>query len=528
MKKVFINLTSICLLILIAYPYAKAQVIVPNALYSPVPGGARILEAQGNTEQNPAIGFTGAGAVPGSLNDGGGGNGIFRPAANTMAFTTSSTERMRISSGGDIGIGTGNSTPAARLQVKGGNLLLDYSTGGGVGNLFFGGVTSSSQNGMRLSFYNSSGTGFKNGFIDVRTAGGTTQDGLIFRVDGTIGGTERMRICANGNVGINNTAPATKLNVSTAASNDGIRVNQTGTTAATLSLVATGTDAKNWALHSTGPGNVQGAGHLLFWDWTTNVERMRIDKLGDVGIGLTANPGTYRLYVGGSGYYSGGLFVASDRRFKTNIRTLDGALGTVMRLRGVQYDYRQAEFAERNFPGGKTDGYVAQELREVMPELVQEGPDGYLAVNYLGVIPVLSEAVKELKTEKDEEIEALEARVAEQDKQIDELEARLARLEAALERAAPQAEPTRVQMSNQPNPFNGITTINCTIPANVRSAELVVTDMSGREITRRTVAERGPVNVEMNLSAAPSGTYVCTLQADGKIAGSVKMMLNGK
>ncbi|HNM26131.1 MAG TPA: T9SS type A sorting domain-containing protein, partial [Saprospiraceae bacterium] len=77
-------------------------------------------------------------------------------------------------------------------------------------------------------------------------------------------------------------------------------------------------------------------------------------------------------------------------------------------------------------------------------------------------------------------------------------------------------------------PFNGITTINCTIPANVRSAELVVTDMSGREITRRTVAERGPVNVEMNLSAAPSGTYVCTLQADGKIAGSVKMMLNGK
>ncbi|HNE30316.1 MAG TPA: tail fiber domain-containing protein, partial [Saprospiraceae bacterium] len=294
------------------------------------------------------------------------------------------------------------------------------------------------------------------------------------------------------------------------------------------SLVATGTDAKNWALHSTGPGNVQGAGHLLFWDWTTNVERMRIDKLGDVGIGLTANPGTYRLYVGGSGYYSGGLFVASDRRFKTNIRTLDGALGTVMRLRGVQYDYRQAEFAERNFPGGKTDGYVAQELREVMPELVQEGPDGYLAVNYLGVIPVLSEAVKELKTEKDEEIEALEARVAEQDKQIDELEARLARLEAALERAAPQAEPTRVQMSNQPNPFNGITTINCTIPANVRSAELVVTDMSGREITRRTVAERGPVNVEMNLSAAPSGTYVCTLQADGKIAGSVKMMLNGK
>lgn len=508
---------------------ASAQVIANPAIYSPVSGGARILAVQGETAANPAIGFTGGGAVPGNLNDGGGGNGIYRPAANTMAFATGSAPRMFIGSGGNVGIGTGDVTPPSqRLQVSGGNLLLDYSTGGGVGNLFFGGLTTSSQNGLRLSFYNSTGAGFKNGFIDVRTTGGTAQDGLIFRVDGTIGGTERMRICANGNVGINTTAPAAKLHLSTASQNDGIRVSQTGTTAATLSLIATGTGAKNWSLHSTGPGNAQGAGHLLFWDWTANVERMRIDNAGDVGIGLTTNPGTYRLYVGGNGYYSGGLFVASDRRFKTNIRTLDGALNTVTRLRGVQYQYRQNEFAERNFPGGQTDGYVAQEFREVLPELVQEGPDGYLAVNYLGVIPVLTEAVKELKTEKDEEIATLEARVAEQDKQIDELEARLARLEAALERSTPSAAPAQFQMSNQPNPFSGTTTINCNIPETVRNAELVVTDLSGREIARRTVTERGQVSVEMNLSAAPNGTYLCALQADGRLAGTLKLLLSGK
>lgn len=525
MKKVFIRLSSICLFFLIAYPYAKAQVIVNPAIISNFDGGGRILFAQGETAQNPAIGFTGAGG--GSLNDGGGGNGIFRPAANTMAFATSSAERMRISSGGAVGIGTGNNTPSQRLQVSGGNLLLDYSTGGGVGNLFFGGVTTSSQNGLRLSFFNSAGAGFKNGFIDVRTAGGNAQDGLIFRVDGTIGGTERMRICANGNVGINTPAPATKLHLSTAASNDGIRVTQTGTSAATLSLLASGAGAKNWSFHSTGPGNVQGAGHLLFWDWTANAERMRIDNVGNVGIGLTANPGTYRLYVGGSGYYSGGLFVASDRRFKSDIRALDGALATVTRLRGVQYQYRQSEFAERNFPGGKTDGYVAQEFREVLPELVQEGPDGYLAVNYLGVIPVLTEAVKELKTEKDEEIEALETRIAEQDKQIEALEARLARLEAALDRSAAPAAPLQIQMSNQPNPFSGTTMINCNIPETVRSAELVVTDMSGREITRRTVTDRGQISADLNLSGAPAGTYVCTLRADGKAAGSLKIVQSG-
>ena len=65
-------------------------------------GGARILGQQGNTPSMPAIGFFSANGV----DDGAGGNGIYRPAANAMAFATSSQERVRIMPGGDIGIGT--------------------------------------------------------------------------------------------------------------------------------------------------------------------------------------------------------------------------------------------------------------------------------------------------------------------------------------------------------------------------------------------------------------------------------------
>ncbi len=430
-----------------------------------------------------------------------------------------------------VGIGTMN--PSQKLQVAGGNILLDYANGG-FGNLFFGGITypvdpiPANSNGMRLSYYNSGGTGFKNGYIDVRTIGGTANDGLLFRIDNTTAaGTERMRICANGRVGIGNSAPATKLHLSTVSTNDGIRVNQTGTTAASLSLQGGGTGAKLWALFSTGSGNAEGAGHLTFYDWTANAERMRINSAGDVGIGLTANPGVYRLFVGGNGYFSGGLFVGSDRRFKSDIKTLDGALATVTRLRGVQYQYRQKEFVDRNFPAGKTDGFIAQELREVLPELVQEGADGYLAVNYQGVIPVLTEAVKELKTEKDEEITELQTRLAEKDRQIAELEARMARLEAAMDRAAAPVHPNFL-MNNQPNPFSGTTTINCSIPESVRSAELVVTDMAGREILRRRVPERGSAAIELSLQTAPNGTYLCTLLADGQEAGTLKLAVNGK
>ncbi len=82
-------------------------------LRAAINGGARILGAQGNTAAKPAIGFFSTNGV----DDGGGGNGIFRPLANVMAFATTSTERMRITSGGNVGIGTTN--PQSKLAVNG-------------------------------------------------------------------------------------------------------------------------------------------------------------------------------------------------------------------------------------------------------------------------------------------------------------------------------------------------------------------------------------------------------------------------
>lgn len=92
---------------------APAVLAAAAQMRAEVNGGARILGEQGNTAQRPAIGFFSSNGV----DDGGGGNGIFRPAANVMAFATSNSERMRISSGGSVGIGT--SSPAAALHVIG-------------------------------------------------------------------------------------------------------------------------------------------------------------------------------------------------------------------------------------------------------------------------------------------------------------------------------------------------------------------------------------------------------------------------
>jgi hypothetical protein len=105
MKK--LNFFATALIMAFASAGVAAQQITDQSVHSPAAGGARVLEKQGNTPANPAIGFHDTPSTVGSpQNDVGGGNGIFRPAANEMGFATSSQQRMHIGSSGQIGIGT--------------------------------------------------------------------------------------------------------------------------------------------------------------------------------------------------------------------------------------------------------------------------------------------------------------------------------------------------------------------------------------------------------------------------------------
>ena len=99
----------------------------------------------------------------------------------------------------------------------------------------------------------------------------------------------------------------------------------------------------------------------------------------------------------------------SDARFKRKIETLPNALGVVEKLRGVRYEWRSEEFPDRDFVKGEQIGLVAQEVREIVPQAVIEQSDGYLAVDYARLVPLLIEGMKE------------------QQRQIDELKSRLDR-----------------------------------------------------------------------------------------------------
>jgi hypothetical protein len=82
----------------------------------------------------------------------------------------------------------------------------------------------------------------------------------------------------------------------------------------------------------------------------------------------------------------------SDVNLKTNIETVENALNTVSQLRGVSFDWKET--------GKGSYGVIAQELEEVLPELVKTGENK--SVNYNGIVGVLIEAIKELKKEVEE------------------------------------------------------------------------------------------------------------------------------
>jgi hypothetical protein len=97
----------------------------------------------------------------------------------------------------------------------------------------------------------------------------------------------------------------------------------------------------------------------------------------------------------------------SDIRLKTNIETLNDGLDRVLKLRGVEFNWKSDP------EGKKMIGFIAQEAGQVVPELVFTNPtDGYMGVNYAEMTAVLVEAVKQQQKmiqELQEKVERLEA-----------------------------------------------------------------------------------------------------------------------
>ena len=246
--------------------------------------------------------------------------GLWSPAADTLAASTGGSERLRVDSSGNVGIGT--ASPAAKLDVVGtaqvsGNFTLPSAVANGVAYLDGSKVVTSgsvlafdgtslrvggSGSGSRL-VVRGTGTTSATFSIEAATSGGATRflvadDGLC-RWYGT-SNAETMRLDNAGNLGIGTASPGTRLEVTgditqTWATAMDRFVGSKFSTTYELGLHFLESSRETRVLSKAADSNDK----ITFYTGTTPTERMRLDTSGNLGIG-TASP-SVKLHVSGSG-----------------------------------------------------------------------------------------------------------------------------------------------------------------------------------------------------------------------------------
>jgi hypothetical protein len=183
------------------------------------------------------------------------------------------------------------------------------------------------------------------------------------------------------------------------------------------------------------------SGNVALGDWTfPNPAPTAADKLqvfGDARVGTSGTNGCIKNFAG-TGIVG---TCSSDRRLKKNITPFAPMLDKMTALQPVHYFWRSDEFPDRHFGNAQNYGLIAQDVEQVLPELVSTDSDGYKAIDY-SKLPLLTiQAMKELKAENNTlkqrmtELEPLQQRVAELEPltkrvaEIDVLKQRVAELE---------------------------------------------------------------------------------------------------
>jgi hypothetical protein len=115
-----------------------------------------------------------------------------------------------------------------------------------------------------------------------------------------------------------------------------------------------------------------------------------------MGIASSATSSAYSLYVSGSIYATSNIVAYSDRRKKENIETIDNALSKILQMRGVSYNRIYEEHIKDSWTGKTEIGLIAQEVMEILPEVVTHAEDvDEYGINYGNVVGLLVEGIKD-------------------------------------------------------------------------------------------------------------------------------------
>ena len=196
-----------------------------------------------------------------------------------------------------------------------------------------------------------------------------------------------------------NTTIKTRLNAETVVSGSS-QINVSSTTGdITLGTRTSGNYVQTIAGNSTNGLTAAGSG-LESADVTlTLAQSIKTDanpQFNSLGIGTTASTTAGEIRATGdiTAFYS------SDIRLKENIQPIENALEKVNKISGNTYDWKEG-YDEIHSHNGNDVGVIAQEIEQILPQIVTNRDNGYKAVQYEKIIPLLIEAIKELSAKVD-------------------------------------------------------------------------------------------------------------------------------
>lgn len=237
------------------------------------------------------------------------------------------------------------------------------------------------------------------------------------------------------------------------------------------------------------------------------------------------------VYVTGT-LTAGDLTTLSDARYKSNIQKITPtALSKISALNPVQYTMLSGNaIALANTEKSDTSsvmtmttsdeelaiankihyGLLAQEVKELYPELVHEDSAGVMSINYIEIIPLLIQAVQDLS----EQVSALSNSS-----------------NASARKQAPKQSDSTIEAvvatlyQNNPNPFTEATVISYIVPVEAQQAAIYIYNMVGEQLSKYDISVFGEGNVTISANELYAGTFLYSLVVDGKLIDTKQMII---